>query len=222
MVLAEPAPDEPTLADLLRPRDWIAKRPGTLSARHIANMQLKSLGRIAIDPDRLSHFAPPVSGVSAAVNDITIANSLHVGKQFGFVPPLVHALGDIADDATGAAPPYAETLSGQWRGEYSYHSGKRPPVAFAASLSEVDGQVTGEITETVVGSDGLEQARVASIDGRRLGWLVKFAKTYDASLQRAQAVEYAGEVDEAAGSIAGHWRIARNSSGRFKMTRDDG
>ena len=228
MVLAEPAPDEPTLAELIRPRLWMAGRPGTLSSRHATNMQLKSVGRVALNPDRLGHFAPPVSGVSAAVNDITIANSLDVsriGTGLSFAPaPRLHALSDIADDLPMYAtrPSDRRTLSGHWRGEYGYHVGKRAPVAFAASLNEDDGRVSGEITETVVGADGVAQARVAGIEGRRLGWLVKFAKTYDASLQRAKPVEYEGEIDEAAGSIAGHWRISGNTSGPFEMTRDDG
>jgi hypothetical protein len=224
LVLAEPAPDEPTLAELIQPRSWMAGRPGTLSSRHAANMQLKAVGRVSLNPDRLSHFAPPVSGVSAAVNDISIANSLdvsRVGTGLSFAPATrIHALSDISGDAS--QPSDHRALTGRWRGEYSYHAGKRPPVTFAATFHEVEGRLTGEITETVVGADGGLQARVASIEGRRLSWLLKFAKQYDASLQRAKGVEYEGEIDEAAGSIAGHWSIPGNTSGPFKMTRDDG
>jgi hypothetical protein len=219
VVLAEPAPNEPTLAELTQPRLWIARRPGTLTARHAANMQLKSLGRVAIDPDRLSHFAPPIGGLSAAVNDISIANSLYASRAGG---PRIRGLSDIAGHSSTPQTSDDRTLTGRWRGEYSYHSGKRPPVAFAAVVKEDDGWVSGEITETVVGAGGVARARAAGIEGRRLRWLVKFAKTYEASLQRAQAVEYEGEIDDAAGPVTGQWRIPGNWSGPFKMTRDDG
>ena len=42
-VITEPLPDEPTLEELARPRMWLLEEPRTLTARHRANMQLKSL-----------------------------------------------------------------------------------------------------------------------------------------------------------------------------------
>jgi hypothetical protein len=222
MVLAEPLAVEPTLADLATPGPWIAGRLGTLTTRHAANMQLKSLGRVAIDPDRLGHFAPARSGVYSAVNDISICDGLDVGNARGRLSsvstPRVHALGDIADDPSAATPrpPDHRSLSGGWRGEYRYQGDKRPPVAFTATIYDDEGHLSGEITETVVQAGGAAQTRTASIAGRRLGWLVKFAKRYE-----TRSLEYQGEIDEAARTIAGHWSIPGSWSGRFNMTRDD-
>jgi hypothetical protein len=57
-------PGEPVLAELTRPRTWRLREAGTLTARHYANMSLKSLGCVPIDPARLAGFFPPrVGGV---------------------------------------------------------------------------------------------------------------------------------------------------------------
>jgi hypothetical protein len=45
---------EPTLAELAAPRAWSFQQSGTLTTRHYANLQLKSVGRIDIDEARLT------------------------------------------------------------------------------------------------------------------------------------------------------------------------
>ncbi|HEY2481118.1 MAG TPA: hypothetical protein VGI30_02820 [Caulobacteraceae bacterium] len=209
------------MAELARPHLWVARRPGSLTPRHAANMQLKSLGKIGLDRDRLSHFAPPVSGVYSAVNDISICDGLDVGGPRGRAAfaPRIHALDDIADGSSAASPKPSDgpSLSGRWPGQYRYQTDKRPPVAFTALLDDDEGRLSGEITEAVVQSDGPALTRTASIVGRRLGWLVKFAKHYE-----GRSVDYQGEIDEAAKTITGVWSIPGRVSGRFEMARDDG
>jgi hypothetical protein len=58
LVIIEPLPREPAPAELTRPRTWLLREAGTLTARHYANMSLKSLGCVPIDPARLAGFFP--------------------------------------------------------------------------------------------------------------------------------------------------------------------
>lgn len=85
LVMSEPTTEEPTMDRLLEPRTWMLRNPGTLTARHLASMKMKSLGRVsrvqedtqAPDPDRLDRLFPQrMSPLSCTVNDISIANSL--------------------------------------------------------------------------------------------------------------------------------------------------
>ncbi len=79
LVICEPFSGEPTLAELREPRMWLLPGPGTLSARHIANMQMKSLGRIDVDPARLSQCFPKrLSPLSCVVGDISVSNVMTV------------------------------------------------------------------------------------------------------------------------------------------------
>ena len=77
--LAQPLAEKPSLTDLWALRPWLRRNVGTLTARHSKLMEFETLGRVTIDRDRLlaafHEFAKPRS---AAVNDITIANSIAV------------------------------------------------------------------------------------------------------------------------------------------------
>ena len=106
-VITDSVSIEPTLAELREPRMWLLRNPGTVSARHYANMQLKSLGCISIDPDKLAHIFPMrMSATSCAVNDISLANSMSVHGlgpheahriKHGYPPtPRINALAEIA------------------------------------------------------------------------------------------------------------------------------
>jgi hypothetical protein len=108
LVITEPLPDEPTLTELARPRMWLLREPGTLTARHHANMQLKSLGCVSIEPARLAKIFPQRgSAVNSAVNDISLCNNITVRPlgpheahrvKHGYPPaPRINGLGDIAD-----------------------------------------------------------------------------------------------------------------------------
>jgi hypothetical protein len=49
MVINRRLVDEPALADLLAARNWLLRKPGALTARHRDLLQIKSVGRVAID-----------------------------------------------------------------------------------------------------------------------------------------------------------------------------
>ena len=70
------AHDKPTLAALQGERTWKIERPGTCSASHFKKMDLEKIGAVANDRDKcVRAFGELSSGRSAAINDISIANS---------------------------------------------------------------------------------------------------------------------------------------------------
>jgi len=106
-VITEPLSIEPRLAELREPRMWLLRNPGTLNSRHYANMQLRSLGCISIDADKLAQVFPKrMSGTSCAVSDISLANNMSVHGlgpheahriKHGYPPtPRINALAEIA------------------------------------------------------------------------------------------------------------------------------
>jgi hypothetical protein len=107
LVITEPLIVEPALADLVQPRMWVLRNPGTLTARHYANMSLKSLGRVSIDAGELGGIFPQrMSALSSVVSDISLANNITVHSlgpheahriKHGYPPtPRINVLGDIA------------------------------------------------------------------------------------------------------------------------------
>lgn len=213
---------------------WLSRNAGTLTARHYANMQLKSLGRVLIDPGKLHHFFPGcTTSVSSAVNDISLSNNMGVRPlgadethriKHGYPPtPRIYALGDILDDEGGSARGSGEleplNLSGQWQGRFSYATDKREPVSFVATLSEHDSRLNGEIEETGAVADAAGRTLHATVQGRRLGRAIKFLKVYAGSFSRYVSVQYDGEVNDDATEIAGWWTVPGSWSGRFVMTR---
>ena len=106
-VITEPLSIEPTLAELRQPRMWLLRNPGTLNTRHYANMQLKSVGCISIDADKLAQIsAKRISGTYCAVNDISLSNNMsvrglgpHEAQRIkrGYPPtPRINTLAEIA------------------------------------------------------------------------------------------------------------------------------
>ncbi|BDE04778.1 hypothetical protein WPS_00540 [Vulcanimicrobium alpinum] len=105
VVCAQPA-DRPTLRDLLQPSFlWRAPRAGALTARHAANMQFASAGRVALDPAKvIAAFGSCTSSRSSAVDDISIANHLEARelaelRKTRIREPAVAALADRVVDA---------------------------------------------------------------------------------------------------------------------------
>jgi hypothetical protein len=234
LVICEPLLHEPAIADLFGPRMWLSRNAGTLTARHYANMQLKSLGRVLIDPGKLHHFFPGcTTSVSSAVNDISLSNNMgvrplgadetHRIKHCYPPTPRIYALEDILDDEGGSGRGSGEleplNLSGQWQGRFSYATDNREPVSFAATLSEHDSRLNGEIEETGAVADAAGRALHATLQGRRLGRAIKFLKVYAGSFHRYGSVQYEGEINDDATEIAGWWTVPGSWSGRFVMTR---
>ena len=110
LVINDPLAREPSLEELMATRSWVLRNPGTLTARHLANMQMRSLGRIAIDPERFDRcFAWRPSPLRCVVSDISLCNNMGIhplGAQeahrvrHGYPPtPRIERLSEIVADA---------------------------------------------------------------------------------------------------------------------------
>jgi len=105
----------------------------------------------------------------------------------------------------------ARSLTGEWDGIFNYpHT--LPPTAFAATLREEGGVLSGETVETGEGG-----ALHALLQGTRAGATVAFIKTYDDG--HPKPIRYAGTLDADANEITGRWHIAGDWSGSFIMVR---
>jgi hypothetical protein len=149
------------LAELATPRAWRLQQCGTLTTRHYANLQLKSIGRIDIDQTRLDYFFPnrrvPFGPV---VSDVSISSSFtsHPQEPDGefwdmtgeAMEPGLRALADVE---AGAEVSEDGSLRGLWHGEYSDDGDGDAPRSFVATLKEVAGLVRGRIDETATATD---------------------------------------------------------------------
>jgi hypothetical protein len=100
LTLAVPLTERPTLAGLRGDLIWKFGRAGTCSPSHFKKMELEKIGSAPIDGNKLVGIPEAMSpGTSAAINDISIANSFRptsdlLMKQTRTVP----RLGDILED----------------------------------------------------------------------------------------------------------------------------
>src|SRR5215471_5873468 len=61
---------------------WVLRRPGTVMPLHIKRMRLEKLALVEIDSDKLNATFPGMKpGITHAINDISIANGMHVGPS---------------------------------------------------------------------------------------------------------------------------------------------
>jgi hypothetical protein len=110
-----------------------------------------------------------------------------------------------------------QNLSGLWHGQYSYPKGP-PPVPFTASLLDMDGALSGSVTEKSILPPRLGEALYATVCGQRDGASVSFSKSYETDDPRYQVVTYEGRVSGDGTEIEGTWRVA-GWQGRFLMIR---
>jgi len=105
-VVTEPFTAQPSLDDLLAPRRWLLRNPGTLTARHLANMELQRLGAVQFDAAKFDRLFPErASPVRRAVIDVSLANQITVHDvgpheehrvSRGYAPtPRINGLSDI-------------------------------------------------------------------------------------------------------------------------------
>jgi len=218
---------EPTSADLAAPRAWMLRQSGTLTARHYANLQLKSVGRIEIDPARLDYFFPgrrPPFG--PVVSDISVSNSLtcHAHEPADAfwdmtAEKIDPGLQGLADIEAGAEAVDDGPLSGPWRGEYSDDGDDDPPRLFVASLHEMAGLVRGKVDETATKTDKPGRPLEAIVNGRRAGQSVRLIKQYVSATKRYIPILYDGEVSKSGDRIEGRWSMRTGRSGHFVMSK---
>ena len=108
-------------------------------------------------------------------------------------------------------------LTGAWFGSFSYLGTGDQDVSFIASLEEVTGLVSGNISEPNTIADTTMHLN-AIVRGSREGAEVSFTKMYDGESDAAHAVNYAGTVNAEGTRVSGFWQLEEYSGG-FEMNR---
>lgn len=111
-----------------------------------------------------------------------------------------------------------KSLSGYWTGVYDYAQADEP-VPFNAILTDVGGQISGEIIEPNTFAHAPDRELFSSLAGALEGGSVTFVKHYEALPGAGHTVLYVGEVDARRTKIEGRWRIGSSWSGPFVMNR---
>jgi hypothetical protein len=80
LTVARATAEKPSLETLRQEALWKLSRPGTCTNTQIKRMEFEKIGVLPIDPAKLRRVFPDMKpGTYHAVNDISIANGLHVG-----------------------------------------------------------------------------------------------------------------------------------------------
>ena len=107
-------------------------------------------------------------------------------------------------------------LSGQWSGIYNYPA-RYPPNSFEATIRDLGGLITGEISQPGEFFEAPGTVQHAMIEGSREGSILRFVKIYD-DLSRPTP-HYSGTVQPGGDEISGEWTIPGDWSGTFLMIR---
>ena len=107
-------------------------------------------------------------------------------------------------------------LNGQWSGIYNYPA-LYPPNTFEATIRDVGGVITGEISQPGEFFEPPGTVQRSMIEGNREGSSVRFVKFYD-DLSRPTP-HYHGVIQPGGDEIEGEWTIPGNWSGTFLMVR---
>jgi hypothetical protein len=79
LTLRRAVAEKPTLEQVRAETLLVARHPGTCSAVHFKRLELEKVGTVEIDPEKVAqNFPESRLGISQAVNDIGIVNSLSV------------------------------------------------------------------------------------------------------------------------------------------------
>lgn len=74
--------EKPAAVPLDASQLWVLRRPGTVTPLQKRRLQLEKLGSVRVDDDKLQQAFPGMKpGTSYAINDISIANGMHVGPK---------------------------------------------------------------------------------------------------------------------------------------------
>lgn len=114
------------------------------------------------------------------------------------------------------------SLSGDWRGAFTYAAGAGQAAEFALHLQESGGRLTGTTTElnTFGAADAI--FLLASVTGDRAGDSVHFVKTYDGTGGQTHSIVYSGRILPGGRRIVGTWSgvgSLNTASGQFEMVR---
>lgn len=125
----------------------------------------------------------------------------------------------IALDMTEGQGP--QTLTGIWRGIYSYPI-VHAPVSFVATLIETVSAVSGTTHELCAIGGSPNETLYATLLGSRQDRAISLVKTYDGANPRYGTVAYEGTLSLDGTEIEGRWIVPGNWSGKFLMIRSSG
>jgi hypothetical protein len=114
-------------------------------------------------------------------------------------------------------PADERNLTGVWQGLYTYPHGES--VSFVATLIDSGGALSGSTHEPCARTVAASGTLYATLAGGRTGSTVEFRKTYDGTVPRHHAVDYAGTLNAEATELEGRWIIRGVWSGKFLMIR---
>jgi hypothetical protein len=112
-------------------------------------------------------------------------------------------------------------LSGRWTGIFNYPQ-FHPPNGFEAVLTDLDGAITGTVSERDDDPNGLGGTLRSIVEGRRQGSAVTFTKMYEDVERMPDAVFYSGTIQPDGNEVSGRWEIPGAWAGTFLMVRDSG
>lgn len=100
LTFTQASTERPLLENLRQELLWKLDSPGTCTKTHLRRMEFEKIGRLPIDSAKLQHAFPDMKpGTYCAVNDISIANRLHVGPALS--SRALAAPGETADSRSG-------------------------------------------------------------------------------------------------------------------------
>jgi hypothetical protein len=112
-------------------------------------------------------------------------------------------------------------LSGRWTGIFNYPE-FHPPNDFEAVLTDLEGAITGTISERDDDPHGSGGTLWSVVEGRRQGSAVTFTKMYEDVELMPEAIFYSGTIQPDGNEISGRWEIPGAWSGTFLMIRESG
>jgi hypothetical protein len=135
------------------------------------------------------------------------------------VPPAA-ALPPLAASPSATPAPFGKTISGFWRGTYSYASGNQAAVNFTVSFGSNGCSGRSEEPNTFGNSSAPKLFANFSCPDPTLapGHVITFSKTYDGTGGVSHSVIYTGTVSADMRTISGRWAI-NSTRGNFTMSR---
>lgn len=113
------------------------------------------------------------------------------------------------------------TLSALWTGVYDYPGAAMQAVPFNADIIEIEGKLSGTISEPNTVSLTAAREAMAEIEGDRDGFQVRFLKLYKGLPDIRHTLLYEGTVNRKLTRITGQWSVTQvpEWTGPFVMDR---
>jgi hypothetical protein len=110
LTIALATQEKPSLDSLRGQILWRLGSPGTCSASHFTKMELEKIGALSVDTKKVRALFPGLRpGISAAVSDISLANSM---SAVPYVPGMIPTVGEARKGLAAAMSGIDQILQG--------------------------------------------------------------------------------------------------------------